>query len=188
MKRSIRGEVLSKRSFDEFKSCVKQNMTEIHYKNIPLSNLNNKVRGDIIELITKEYFKKEGVSIDEPDECLSINGTKCGKSTREYDAKVWDDKTEIKSSQFQYHKGAWVLKFRHVKIENYNLLVLVAYTPYGLFFYNHDGKLGFGDNGKNTKTNGRSISIRSNGGGDLMNAWNNMKEKLKPMYMGCIEF
>jgi len=74
---------------------------------------------------------------------------------------------ECKSSQLQWNSYRWLFCFAGVKFARENVrfrsvfdqLVLMMYTPIGVYMYHHDNQLGVSAHGQKTSTQGYRISI-----------------------------
>ena len=134
-------------------SVVKQILSETTrtastYLGLPLSTLNTKIRGDVLQNFARHI---DGKLL--PD--TITDAVKDGHSTHEYDYLRGTVRVEVKSGQLCWNKTSlqWFVKFRDIKPELYDELCLVLYAPDGLYIFKHNSK-GLTRNGKLTSVKG----------------------------------
>jgi hypothetical protein len=157
--------------------------TEFHYRHAPLQHLKN-TRGKCIEHMCRLILTKQGKNVTNGVVQLKKNGTRRSLYTNSYDFIVNGKRCEIKSSQmyFDIDSRRWKCTFRNVKKENYDDLLLCAYTPFGIFIFRHDGNYGFCRNGKGTELKGFDIKIQAQRNNfDVYTAWTEIFEKMQDL-------
>ena len=84
-----------------------------------------------------------------------------------YDWQRDGRRVACKSAQLKWATSSrrWMLQFKDVKLGGegteaaFDELLLAAYTPRGIYFYRHDGRLGVTTSGKATAAIGRQIQV-----------------------------
>ena len=145
--------IVHKYSLDEYKKYFQRSITSCAYDGIPLALASK--RGILIENFIREKFKGTCVNNGQ-----YVNGRKRSRNTSTYDFEMDGKRVEVKSAQliFNSFQNSWYIQFKHIK--NYHeVLLLVAYTPFGLFLYIHDGCIGISTHGMSTVTRGKHIQI-----------------------------
>ena len=118
------------------------------YLGVPLSTLNTKIRGDVLQNFARHV---DSILLNE----TITNAVKNGASTHEYDYLRGTTRVEVKSGQLCWNKTTcqWFVKFRDIKPELYDELCLVLYTPSALYIFKHNST-GLTTNGKLTAVKG----------------------------------
>ena len=127
--------------YSSYVQPVALSVVENAYKKTPLYG--NGRRGNLLEEIGRKLDEKKYTTKDAQDS-LRINGTSTGKNTRTCD---WvrvetNERIEHKSGRMQYNhkKQRWSISFDGIKQHNYDVLILCAYTPFGCWWFEHDGQ------------------------------------------------
>jgi len=137
------------------KILTKTTQTAITYLGSPLSTLNTKTRGDILEKFARH--------VDEMIMRLTTSDAiKNGKRTCEYDYLRNMTRVEVKSGQLCWNGSGkhWFVKFRDIKPGLYDELCLVLYTPKALYIFKHDS-VGLTTNGKLSKVKGLYLNYNA---------------------------
>ncbi len=134
------------------KILSKTTLTACTYLGVPLSTLNTKIRGDVLQNFARHVdsiLLKETVT----------NAVKDGASTHEYDYLRGTTRVEVKSGQLCWNKTSkqWFVKFRDIKPHLYDELCLVLYTPEALYIFKHNST-GLTTNGKLTTVKGMYLN------------------------------
>ena len=114
-----------------------------------------------------------------------------GRNTTEYDFKINDQRYEVKSSQLGWDrfKSHWRALWQNVKKDSHDILLLVLYSPTGLYFYKHDGSFGISTNGKKQESTGGRIQVLGKRHvHDIKEAERVIHKKMEHMFLGKIEF
>ena len=176
-------------NISDYSDLITVSKTEEIYLNVPLSSLNN--RGDIIEDTARKFMEvRTGLLSYNADITQSVSGNKRGRNTTEYDFKIDDQRYEVKSSQLGWDrfKSHWRAVWQNVKKDSHDILLLVLYSPTGLYFYRHDGSYG-STHGKKQESTGGRIQVRGKQNvHDIKEAERVIHKKMEHMYLGCLTF
>ncbi|CAE8601344.1 unnamed protein product [Polarella glacialis] len=138
------------------------------YTGLPLADFNGKVRGTIFKSFARQQDQKlnPGADIQDAKAGLCVNGQQRSQGMAEYDWLRDGVRVQFKSSQMQFNKDGWQVRFRNVKLNKENPalspfddLLLGLYTPRGIFLYRHDLKLGLSTDGIRTEISGCQITV-----------------------------
>jgi len=130
----------------------KTTLTACTYLGVPLSTLNTKIRGDVLQQFARHV---DSIVLKE----TVTNAVKDGASTHEYDYLRGSTRVEVKSGQLCWNKTSkqWFVKFRDIKPHLYDELCLVLYTPEALYIFKHNST-GLTTNGKLTTVKGMYLN------------------------------
>lgn len=132
------------------------------YDGVPLATLSSKARGDIMEVVAMRIMEeKMGEKAQTPTSGTCVNGSKRGRNSEEYDFLIAGRRVEVKSAQLKWntHKRYWWVNWQHIKRDAYDDLLLVLYTPLGVYLFLHDHTYGVTTNGKSQHACGGSIYV-----------------------------
>ena len=104
--------------------------------------------------------KKLGETACDPPSGVRINGSKRGRNSETYDFRIAERRIEAKSSQLSWdrHKKRWVAQWQHIKRDEYDILILLLYTPTGLYMFLHDHTYGVSTHGKSQHACGGMVT------------------------------
>ena len=137
--------------FSEFEDLVTTTTTHDAYNGVPLATHSPKARGDILERVARRVMEnKLGETACDPSPGVRINGSKRGRSSETYDFLIGGRRVEVKSSQLIWncHMKRWMAMWQGIKRDEYDILLLVLYTPVGVHLYIHDHTYGVSTTGK----------------------------------------
>lgn len=137
-------------------------LTHDTYENVPLGNLSEKARGDIIENVVRNALEKiDCKKSEDPDAGTTITGKKRGRNSAPFDFLIDNRRKEVKSAQLRWDRCAkcWRAGFQHVKKEEYDDLYLALYTPSGIYIFKHDHKFGLSTHGKQQESSGGAVYV-----------------------------
>lgn len=177
-------------NISDYSNLITVSKTEEAYLNVPLSSLNT--RGNIIEDTARKFMEvRTGLLSYNAEITQSVSGKKRGRNTTEYDFKIHDQRYEVKSAQLCWntHMNRWEAQWKNVKKDSYDILLLVLYSPTGLYFYKHDGSFGISTTGKKQESTGGIIQTRGKRNvDDIKEAERVIHKKMEHMFLGKIEF
>lgn len=131
------------------------------YEGVPLATHSSKARGDILERVARRVMEKTiGMKSYDPPSGVRVNGRKRGRSSETYDFLIGGRRVEVKSAQLKWASRYWVAQWQHVKRDEYDDLLLVLYTPSGLYIFLHDDNYGVSTNGKSQHACGGVVQVR----------------------------
>jgi hypothetical protein len=166
-------------NIDEYSEFIKLTDTENAYRGVPLAT--NANRGVIIENFIKSQIDGKSTSF------VNWNGVKCGINSGSFDFLHNGMKYEVKSGQLccRYTinpnpKKVWYLRFQNILEKHHDVLILAAYTPFGLYVYEYDGQKKLYTNGIVDKINGSKL-VYVGCDENILNAWAIIQNKLKSM-------
>merc|ERR1712216_595389 len=139
------------------------------YHDAPLSTMSSSGRGNLLAAVVQEHDRRHSddrIRFIKGEFGTTVNGKKRGlcSSLQDY-CRVYPDGTmvrvEVKSAQLTHHNcsSAWRFEFTAVKLQLFDELRLVMYTPWGLEILIWDGKTGLGTSGKVTESRGYRIAF-----------------------------
>ena len=173
-----------------YSDLITLSKTEEAYSSVPLSSCST--RGDIIEGSTRKFMESyTGQASYDAEITQSISGKKRGRNTTEYDFKMDGRRYEVKSAQLTWDKceKRWYAKWKAVKKDSHDILLLVLYSPSGLSIYKHDGVLGVATNGKAQESCGGSICVYGKCNGvEIRDAERVIHDKMQYLYLGRLTF
>ena len=150
--------------------------TATTYLGVPLSTLNTKIRGDVLQNFARYIDGKllEGEIMD---------AKKDGSPTQEFDYQRGSTRVEVKSGQLCWNKGSkkWFVKFRDIKPNLYDELCLVLYTPKGLYIFKHNSS-GLTTNGKLTEVKGLYLNYSAPPMLEWQNALDNIIQQIGSIF------
>jgi len=123
---------------------------------VPLHDMSAKARGDVLEAVARrrDELRRGADRVVDARGGTACNGAARGANTtaNDYDVREADGtrtRVEVKSAQLRWNKamGRWWAQFTGIKRGCFDKLVLVLYTPDGLFAldYDLDTKRGWAD-------------------------------------------
>ena len=137
--------------FSEFEDLVTTTTTHDAYDGVPLATHSPKARGDILERVARRVMEnKLGETACDPSPGVRINGSKRGRSSETYDFLIGGQCVEVKSAQLIWncHMKRWFAQWQGIKRDEYDILLLLLYTPVGVHLYIHDHTYGVSTAGK----------------------------------------
>ena len=131
------------------------------YAGVPLADINEKARGDILQGVAKRVMQERMSerAIDLPPG-TRVDGRKRGRNQATCDFGIVERRQEVKSAQLAWNKDKqrWEAKWQAIKRDLYDDLLLVLYTPSGLYLFNHDHVFGVSTSGKKTESSGKVVN------------------------------
>jgi len=148
--------------FSEFKDLVTTTTTHDAYDGVPLATQSSKARGDIFERVARRVMEKTmGQTACDPPSGVCVNGRKRGRRSETYDFIIGGRRVEVKSSQLLWnrHMMRWFAQWRNIKRDEYDILLLLLYTPVGVHLYLHDHTYGVSTTGNSQHACGGSVCV-----------------------------
>jgi hypothetical protein len=148
--------------FSEFEDLVTTTTTYDVYNGVPLATHSPKARGDILERVARRVMENEmGETACDPAAGVCVNGSKRGRSSKTYDFMIAGRRVEVKSAQLSWvrHHKCWEALWRNIKRVEYDILLLVLYTPVGLYMFLHDDNYGVSTSGKSQRSSGGRVFV-----------------------------
>ena len=148
--------------FSTYTDLITTTVTHDTYVGVPLANLSPKARGDVLENIGRRYLEiRSGTLSSNAKVTANIRGVKRGRNRTRSDFVLEKKRTEVKSAQLTWNKSKkyWKAEFKHIKKDEYDILYLVLYCPFGVYVYKHDGAFGISTNGKSQEAEGGSVNV-----------------------------
>ena len=131
------------------------------YAGVPLADINEKARGDILQGVAKRVMQERMSerAIDLPPG-TRVDGRKRGRNQATCDFGIVERRQEVKSAQLAWNKflQRWEAQWVGLKRDLYDDLLLVLYTPSGLYLFNHDHVFGVSTSGKKTESSGKVVN------------------------------
>jgi len=162
------------------------------YQNVPLANLSEKARGDIMEnLVRKVLAEITGENTYDADAGTTISGKKRGRNSAPFDFYLRNRRIEVKSAQLGWYNSTkcYHAQFNHIKRNEYDDLYLALYTPSGIYIFKHDHIFGISTCGKQQESKGGLIQVYGPRNEDCIeNATKVVLEKMKSMFVKHILF
>ena len=149
--------------FSEFEDLVTTTTTHDAYDGVPLATHSPKARGDILERVARHVMENEmGETACDPPSGVRVNGRKRGRTSETYDFMIGGRRVEVKSAQLKWdsHTKRWVTVWKDIKRDEYDILLLVLYTPVGVHLYIHDHTYGVSTTGKSQHACGGNVQVR----------------------------
>ncbi|CAE8660668.1 unnamed protein product, partial [Polarella glacialis] len=132
-----------------------------------LATVSGTRRGEVLASVVRSMMASSDVQ--DAENGTMVNGGSRGKHRTEYDWVANGRRVECKSSMLQWHipKKGWRFTFLAVKLPLagvraaavFDDLVLVLYTPRGVYIYSHDLQLGVCKHGKLTASRGHDVQL-----------------------------
>ena len=136
--------------FSEFEDLVTTTTTHDAYVGVPLAAHSSKARGDILERVARRVMERTmGATSYDPPSGVRINGSKRGRNSAAYDFMIAGRRVEVKSAQLKWdtYHVRWVTEWQCIKRDEYDVLLLVLYTPFCLYIFIHNNSYGVSTNG-----------------------------------------
>jgi len=134
------------------------------YKGVPLATHSMSARGHILERVAMRVMERTvGETACDPPPGVCINGAKRGRNSATYDFMIQGRRIEVKSSMLTWDTDGrrWVAQWVNVKRDSYDDLLLVLYTPFGLYMFLHDHTYGVSTSGMIQTACGGKVSVRA---------------------------
>lgn len=134
--------------------------TQAAYRGLPLADVPPKVRGDILETVTRDFLRRENTVEDAP-RTACVNGQARGRNSTTCDFLVNGKRVEIKAAQLRYdaRRRYWSATWRWIKSDAHDELYLILYAPTGAYAYKHDGVFGVSTTGMAHTSCGGKIQV-----------------------------
>ena len=132
------------------------------YLSVPLATHSSKARGDILEVVAMRVMEeKMGEKAHTPTSGTCVNGNKRGRYSEEYDFMIAGRRVEVKSAQLKWNTCGryWRVNWQNIKRDAYDDLILVLYTPLGVYLFLHDHVYSVTTNGKSQSVCGGGIDV-----------------------------
>ncbi len=102
-----------------------------------------------------------GETARDPQSGVCINGRKRGRNSETYDFMIGGRRVEVKNSQLSWEttQNRWVALWHAIKRDEFDDLLLVIYTPYGLHIFMHDHVYGVSTNGRSQHGIGGRVHV-----------------------------
>lgn len=133
------------------------------YAGFPLATYSGPARGRVLERVARRVMEDFTglVSEDTPVGATCVNGRRRGRAQATCDFCLGGRRVEVKSTQLIYDKvhGRWKAHWAGIKRSAYDDLLLVLYTPSGVFVYKHDHTFGVTTTGKSQDATGGVVCV-----------------------------
>lgn len=150
-------------------ACSGRIIKVVAYKNTPLYGISTSFRGKILEKLAKEICQVADPHCkqEDPETGVRPNGENRALHQAGYDWLCNGARIECKSSQLRWSstRRAWFVTFSGIKFAGFDgrpnvcfdKLLLVLYTPRGIYVYEHKLAFAISKNGRRTNTQGYLI-------------------------------
>ena len=148
--------------FPEFEDLVTTTKTHDAYKGVPLATHSSQARGHILERVARRVMEKTmGMKALDPPSGVCVNGAKRGRNSETYDFMIAGRRIEVKYSQLSWEttQNRWVAQWHAIKRYEFDDLLLVIYTPYGLHIFMHDHVFGVSTRGRLQGATGGKVVV-----------------------------
>jgi hypothetical protein len=176
----------------EYLDGIVTTTTHDAYKGVPLATHSSKARGDILERVARRVMEKTmGMKSYDPSPGVRVNGRKRGRSSETYDFRIAGRRIEAKSSQLLWDRQhtRWVAQWQSIKRDEYDDLLLLLYTPTGLYMFLHDHTYGVSTHGKKQHACGGVVTVcASRNEPSISAATDAIRAKLASMHYASIDF
>ena len=121
------------------------------YKGLPLSDMSPQERGAVIQNVVRRHLEEKYETTATSPTGKACQRRKRGRNQTTHEFFVLGQRNEVKNAQLAWDKSNnyWCAKWQAVKSALHDKLLLVLYTPSGLYVFEHDGKFGVTTQGKN---------------------------------------
>lgn len=162
------------------------------YEGVPLATHSSQARGHILERVARRLMEETtgGMAFD-PSSGVCIDGRKRGRSSANYDFMISGRRVEVKNSQLSWSTthNRWVAHWQNVKRDEYDDLLLLLYTPFGVYVYLHNNSYGVSTSGMQQHSRGGKVVVCApRNEPSISVATDAIRAKLAPMYYATIEF
>ena len=161
------------------------------YKGVPLATHSSQARGQILERVARRVMENTmGETSSDPPVGVRVNGAKRGRASQNYDFGIAGRRVEVKSAQLKWDNSRtrWVARWQNIKRDEYDDLILVLYTPCGLYIFLHDGIYGVSTNGKAQHSGGGQVMVCGPCNRPISTATDAICAKMAPMHYATMEF
>lgn len=163
------------------------------YRLAPLASLSGPARGAVLEKVARRLVEEtQGVATTDATGGGCFNGKKRSRYQGEFDFAVGGRRFEVKSAKLTPHQNGrpnvWGAEWSEVKPLLHDVLLLVLYTPLGIYVFEHDGHFGVCRKGRKHALGGVSIKVY---GGKHESAEGGVRcvhEKLGSMFRAHLSF
>jgi hypothetical protein len=102
-----------------------------------------------------------GMKSFDPPSGVRVDGRKRGRNAATYDYMIQGRRIEVKSAQLRGNTSSkcWVVEWQNIKRNEYDDLLLVLYTPSGLYIFLHDDNYGVTTTGKSQHACGGKVQV-----------------------------
>ena len=132
------------------------------YKGLPLSDMSPQERGTVIQNVVRRHLEeKYETTATSPTGERCVNGRKRGRHQTTHEFYILGERNEVKNAQLAWDKSSncWRAAWKNVKSALHDKLLLVLYTPSGLYLFEHDGKFGVTTQGKEQDSCGGKVQV-----------------------------
>ena len=154
--------VQTRRMLSDYLDEIVTTTTHDAYIGVPLATHSSSARGHILERVARRVMEnKLGETACDPPSGVRVNGAKRGWTSETYDFMIGGRRVEVKSSQLLWnrHKKRWVAQWHAIKRVEYDILLLLLYTPVGVHLYIHDHTYGVSTRGKSQHARGGVVMV-----------------------------
>ena len=147
----------------------RRTVTAQTYAGVPLAEDAGLPRARVLTALTRQLDAEmhPGAVIEDAEAGTCVDGSRRGQNQAPYDWQRDGRRVTCKSAQLIWDasKRYWKLQFKNVKLgfegeePAFDELLLVAYTPRGLYVHRHGGRLGVSTSGKATAATGSQIAV-----------------------------
>jgi len=149
--------------------------TSSTFAGVALAALNGKLRGEVLATLTRGVMSDLafGARITDAERGTCGDGRARGIQQAEYDWTCDGRRIECKSSQMQWcqSRKLWFFRFRNIKFDLFDELLVALFTPSRLYIYLHDLMLGVATEGRNTNVSGHSVELYSPRASERRSCW-----------------
>ena len=132
------------------------------YVGVPLADLSEKARGDVLENAVRRVLEQRaGEAATDAVAGATVAGRKRGRNSAPYDFGLTGRRVEVKSAQLTWnmHSRRWWATWQGIKSDEHDDLYLALYTPSGVYIYLHNGVHGVTTHGKQQVALGGGVNV-----------------------------
>eukprot|EP00933_Yihiella_yeosuensis_P043411 TRINITY_DN38198_c0_g1_i1.p1 TRINITY_DN38198_c0_g1~~TRINITY_DN38198_c0_g1_i1.p1 ORF type:complete len:401 (-),score=42.31 TRINITY_DN38198_c0_g1_i1:196-1398(-) len=162
------------------------------YDSHPLALASAKRRGEVLATLARSTLAAMNPTarVENAEQGITCNGARRGKFREKYDWKFSGRRVECKSSLLHWSEsqGLWTFQFYGAKFctpAAFDDLVLVLFTPRGIYIYAHDLQTGVQSCGNKTAYLGHKITFQARGKLCWQSALEGILRKLDSDKNGC---
>ena len=172
-------------SLAQYLESYELDRTVVAYTGLPLSDVSATQRGHMLERVARRIMEEiTGETAAYAPVERQCNGRRRGSNSSTYDFRLGTTRYEVKSTQLAWdcHMRRWRAQWKNIKRYAHDKLILVLYTPAGVFFIEHNDTFGLSTHGQSTRGEDVVVVGRTNCE-DVTVALIDVVNKLRPMVL-----
>jgi hypothetical protein len=162
------------------------------YVGVPLANHSSGARGDLLERVARRVMeRKVGEKTCDAAPGVCVNGRKRGRNRESHDFMMANRRVEVKTAQLGWDRTRtrWRVPWKGIKRDAHDDLLLVLYTPFGLYLFKHDHTYGVSTTGKAQSSAGGVIQVYGpKNESSISAALEVLLAKLQPMHYATLAY